>query len=163
MDLFDLAIAKKLSGGGGGGGSGIATLLATKDMGHLQTTSSSDVDTGVSVDVDLTGYDMLLAIAVNSERKSGYHFASGILSSVYGSPRTKANRSFSTTGGMVIKGTSSGFDSATLAYGVAGRISAIDGNIATVNVYIRANSSTGTVNGDYTLYLYGINLLQGII
>lgn len=159
MDLFDLAIASKLSGDGGGGGG--MTLLQTVDCGHLKTSSTSATDTGISADVDVTGYDELVSVSVSNATDTGYHKATIAFTTIYGSNRNSPNRNYALLNGIVFKITSTGYQTASAPQGVWAVINGIADGIATVNVNMRYNSTnTGTIDGDYTLYLYGIDGLS---
>lgn len=157
---------KSSGGGGGGGGANGFTLLKTVDLGHIQTSSTSATDTGITTEVDVKGYDLLVSVAVSNAEGNGYHKMSVVASTIYGSNRDNKNRNAAMLGGVVFQKISTGYQTASAPQGVWAIINSIADDIASIKVNMRYNSAnTGTVNADYTLYLYGIDgvSLAGLI
>lgn len=163
MDLFDLAIASKLSGGGGGGGGDFATLLKTWDVGHIKHTATSATDLGQETTVNVEGYDVLLSVAVSDSTDNAYHVLSVVSNNLYGSYRDIPSKSYTTANGPIFKRTSSGYQTTSNMQGVWGAVTGVTDNIATVKLYGRFNSTnTGTIDANYTVYLFGLDFSKFI-
>ena len=62
MDLFDIAVAKKLAGGGGGGGGSSWELLAQKEYSFSEEapTTSTQIDTITVPSTDIWNSDLII-------------------------------------------------------------------------------------------------------
>lgn len=164
MDLFDLVIAKKLAGGGGGGGGGVGTLLASKSLGTVNTSSTSETQIDTITISDAANYDMFLAIVKGDSIINSRHYASASFAHLYGTS-DRAHEPAGTTGAPASNrwnciATSSG----NLKTTQNGRGIYI-GNLVrsnydiTITICAAYNSTqTGTINNDYSVEIYGINL-----
>ena len=151
----------------GGGGTDHLTKIATKSLGTISTSSTSAADTGQTLDVTgFDDYEMLICICYTPTHTNGRHVATVRLINF------SATTSMSTRSGTSIatstqhyKLSSSGTmtqRSGTTPYGVyvnAATISTTTPRKLTLTIYQRYNStSSGTINGSYTLDVYGVKL-----
>ena len=151
----------------GGGGTDHLTKIATKSLGTISTSSTSATDTGQTLNVSgFDAYDMLIAICYTPTHTNGRHVATVRLInfSATSTTATKTATSISTST-QHYKLSSSGTltqRSGTTAYGVyvnSATINTTTPRTLTLTIYQRYNStSTGTINGSYTLDVYGVNL-----
>lgn len=151
----------------GGGGTDHLTKIATKSLGTISTSSTSAADTGQTLDVEgFDAYDMLICICYTPTHTNGRHVATVRLInfSATSNVNTKTATSIATSTGH-FKLSSSGTlteRSGTTPYGVyvnAATISTGTPRKCTLTIYQRYNStSTGTINGTYTLDVYGVKL-----
>ena len=151
-----------------GGGTDHLTLLATKNLGTISTSSTSATDTGQTLEI--TGfdtYDMLIAICHTTTATNSRHRATVRLInfSATSSTATKTATNIATST-QHYKISSSGTlseRSGTTAYGVYVNAATIDANSSprklTLTIYQRYNStSSGTINGTYVIDVYGVKL-----
>ena len=153
--------------GTGSGGTDRLTLLATKNLGSIYTSSTSAVDTGQTLEITgFDNYDMLIAIAHTSPHINERHVATVRLInfSATDNVSTKTGTSIATST-QNFKLTSNGTltqRSNTTPYGVyvnAANISTGTPRKCTLTIYQRYNmSQTGNINGTYILDVYGISL-----
>ena len=152
----------------GGGGTDHLTLLATKNLGTISTSSTSAADTGQTLDITgFDSYDMLIAIAHTQTHTNSRHVATVRLInfSATSNVNTKTATSIATST-QHYKLSSSGTlteRSGTTAYGVYVNAATIDANSnprkCTLTIYQRYNStSSGTINGTYVMDVYGVKL-----
>lgn len=151
MSLFDLYIAKKMSGGGGGGSD--YTLLASKEY-EVSTTSTSEtaVDTLNAPGSYTKDFIIYVKVRDKAGKRNGYwtgndqyfinyYAANGITSSI-------------TVSGKVTTGIpSSTFSSSATNSGVYALSIASNGDIAIKSKY---NSSYGSVDGTYVVEVYAL-------
>lgn len=160
MDLFDIAVASKLAGGGGGGGGGNFELLLTESLGHLETTSTSATATDKSLTVEnINDYDMLIVMIYCNNQTEYAHKAS---------VRPLLFRQQSDAGVAAVSGYApvQNYRVADYpykntdnnSYGVYPNNVTISDGVATVPIFMRYNGTySGTINGDYTACVYGLN------
>lgn len=204
MNLLDIAIAKKMSGGGGsepvieslsvtengtyeapsgvdgynpitvnvsgGGGGGIGTLLLTQTLGAVSTTSTSAIDLGITLTVpNINSYDILLVESSRSATDYNRHISTVALvvllnSDSPGCEEAKATSLISTRIQFKMGSGSSAFlqsRASNSAYGIYPFSCTISNGTATMPMKATYNSTnTGTINGDYTTRVYGINLCE---
>ena len=151
----------------GGGGTDHLTKIATKSLGTISTSSTSAADTGQTLGVTgFDAYDLLMCICHTSPHTNGRHVATVRLINFAATSNvsTKTGTSIATSTAH-FKLSSSGVLSArsgTTPYGVyvnAATISTSGTRTLTLTIYQRYNStSTGTINGSYTLDVYGVKL-----
>ena len=151
----------------GGGGTDHLTKIATKSLGTISTSSTSAADTGQTLGVTgFDAYDMLIAICYTPTHTNGRHLATVRLINFSAtsnvSTKTATNIATST---QHYKLSSSGTltqRSGTTPYGVyvnAATIGTSTPRTLTLTIYQRYNStSSGTINGSYTLDVYGVKL-----
>ena len=152
----------------GGGGTDHLTLLATKNLGTISTSSTSAADTGQTLDVTgFDAYDMLICICHTSTHTNGRHVATVRLINFAATSTvgTKTATSIATSTGhfKLSSGGTLSERSGTTPYGVYVNAATIDANSnprkVTLTIYQRYNStSSGTINGTYTLDVYGVKL-----
>lgn len=151
----------------GGGGTDHLTKIATKSLGTISTSSTSASDTGQTLAVSgFDAYNMLIAICYTPTHTNGRHVATVRLInfSATSSTATKTGTSIATST-QHYKLSSSGTltqRSGTTAYGVyvnGATINTSTPRTLTLTIYQRYNStSSGTINGSYTLDVYGVKL-----
>lgn len=153
---------------GGGGGSGL-TLLATKSLGTISTSSTTAADTGQTVSVpDAGDYDFLI-VQTYRQKTNSRHLCTIAVIELYSTADAAAGRSSATiaTAKMNMKVDATGHVGSrvgTTAYGIYPNSCTISGGDGTLAMYQRYNStSTGTINGSYTTDVYGVNMLNLII
>lgn len=147
-----------------GGGSSNWTLLGSKSLGTISTSSTTDTDTGQTIVV--TGwndYDMLVCECSVNTKTNGRHAASTKTAWLTASSNvtTKNGITFATAC-WNCKLSSSGTAttrSSTTSYGVYAKAGTISGSNLTITIYQRYNSTqTGTINGSYTMRVYGVKI-----
>ncbi len=150
----------------GGGGSGL-TLLATKSLGTISTSSTTATDTGQTVAV--TGfdeYDTLIAVCHTETPTNNRHVATVryIEFSATSNINTKSGANLASYT-QNFKKVSTGVMRTycgTTQYGLyvnSATISTGTPRTCTLTIYQRYNSnSTGTINGTYIMDVYGLKL-----
>lgn len=164
IDVAQYALADVNVSGGGGG----LELLTTKPLGNIETSNTSAVDTGLTIelpDTTFKKYDTIITICKVDTQVVGRHVATvsplGLLANSsdivipnYHSSQTQSKTNYILKyEGMYLYGNSTG-------YGVFAT-NAYEDNYSklVLKIYTRYSSSqTGTINGNYTAYVYGINL-----
>lgn len=161
----------KLTGtASGGGGSSNFTLLGTLSLGTISTTSTNAADTGKTITVKgIYAYDLLvcecsvdtktnnrhaattrlcwLTAGTNVSTKNGATFATATWNCKLSSSGVATTRSGTTPYGIYANG-------CTVSDGSTG-----DNGQAVITIYQRYNStSTGTINGNYTMRVYGVKI-----
>ena len=148
----------------GGGGSSNFVLLGTKSLGTISTSSTTDTDTGQTIVV--TGwndYDLLVCECSVNTKTNNRHAESTRLAWLTASSNvtTKNGCTFATATHNT-KLSSSGTAttrSNTTPYGVYAKAGTISGSNLTITIYQRYNSTqTGTINGSYTMRVYGCKI-----
>ena len=162
MDLIREALLGG-SGGGGGGGGDALTLLKTESLGAISVTSTSSVNLNKTVTMEgiLGLYDALVYEVRAAEKKQGYHYSTkgiiwGTLSggvADYQNVPHKLNASVDNSGNTNLK-------SSSTVYGVFSDGAPVkSGQDVTLSLWGKYNSThTLTIDGDYTIYVYGLNL-----
>lgn len=153
----------------GGGGSGL-TLLGTLSVGTISTSSTTDTDTGKSITVKgIYDYDLLICQCSVGTKTNGRHVVSTRLCWLTASSAiaTKNGGTFATATWNV-KLSSSGTATSrsnTTPYGVYAKAITVsagntgDNGQGVITIYQRYNSTqTGTINGTYTMRVYGVKL-----
>lgn len=144
---------------------GIGKLLATESLGALSTSSTTEASTGKSFTLssDFHAYDLLIVETSNDSAESGKHFATvGVIFLSGGSGlSTKSTASFP-AGKLNIRLDANGVafsNYSSAAYGVYhDSTSAISNGVLTIGMSMRYHSTyTGTLNGNYTTRVYGVN------
>lgn len=154
----------------GGGGSSNFTLLGTLSLGTISTSSTSATDTGKSITVKgIYDYDLLVCeCSVDTKTnnrhacttrlcwltassavatKNGATFATATWNAKLSSNGTATTRSNTTPYGVYANG-------CTVSAGGTG-----DNGQAVITIYQRYNSTqTGTINGSYTMRVYGVKI-----
>lgn len=168
--IFMKADGSQATGTASGGG-GIGTLLATKSLGTVQQTSTNA--TNLNQSVSFTGayaYDGLIVETSVDTQTNNRHTATvrWILLTASSNVSTK-NGSALATATWNSRLSSSGVTttrSSTTVYGVypnSVTISSDSGGTATIPMYARLNNTqTGTINGAYTVRVYGFKLYDMI-
>ena len=152
----------------GGGGGGVGTLLATLSLGTISTSSTTAADTGKSISVsNVNNYDLLIVeTSVNTVTNNRHTATVGLIfltaSSTVG---TKDGATVATVkwNSKISSSAVTTTRAGTTAYGIYPNSCSVatSNNVttATIPLYRRYNStSTGTINGNYTARVYGVNL-----
>ena len=139
-------------------------LLATKSLGTISTSSTTATDTGQTVSVSsINSYDLLIVETSVGTVTNGRHVATAqtILLTAGSTIGTK-NGSAIATATWNVKVSSNGTytsRSNTTKNGIyVNSVTISDGN-ATLAMYQKYNNTqTGTINGSYTVRVYGVKL-----
>ena len=145
-------------------GGGIGTLLATKSLGTISTSSTSETDTGQTVTVSsINSYDLFIVETSVNTVVANRHMAT--VAGVELTNSTDVSTKDSTlliTQRMNFRMTSANkvqSRAGTNAYGIYPKTVTLSSGNATISMYQRYNNTyTGTINGSYTVRVYGINL-----
>ena len=152
----------------GGGGEGVGALLTEVSLGYISPSGTSEEDTGMTVTVSgINDYDMLI-FAISSDTSSNsvhletvtnvFLLASSDISTKdsYGIPGGRFNISRNASG--IVRSKFYGTN-----YGVFPKnITITDGDM-TSKIYARYSVSyTGSIDGNYTCRVYGVNLCDMI-
>lgn len=154
----------------GGGGDSNFTLLGTLAVGTISTSSTSATDTGKSITVKgVYDYDLLVCECSVNSITNNRHTATTRLcwltaSSTVG---TKNGATFATAtwNSKISSSAVTTTRSNTTAYGVYANTCTVsagstgDNGQAVITIYQRYNQTqTGTINGTYTMRVYGIKI-----
>ena len=156
----------KVVGTNQGGGGGIGTLLATKVLGTLSTTSTSAVDIGQELTIpNAVDYDLIITeISVDTPSNNRHLATVSMLYMTASSDIATKNGVSDTSRFLCFKLASNGVAQSryySSGYGVYARVSSTSITDGTINLKItmKYNSTyTGTIDGDYTARAYGVNL-----
>ena len=150
-----------------GGGGGIGTLLNTTSIGTVSTTSTSATSLNVSLSVSgVNNYDLLIVESSVNTITNNRHTATMALIFLTGSSNASTTKNGATiaTAKLNSRISSSAVTTtsvSTTAYGIYPNSCTISSGTATIPMYRRYNSTaTGTINGNYTARVYGVNLLD---
>ena len=143
------------------------TLLATKALGTINTSSTTATDTGQTLEVSgINDYDLLIVETSVDTKTNNRHAATiqTIWLNASSNVRTK-NGATIATATQNDKLSSSGVLSSranTTKYGIyVNSASTPSGGKTTLAFYQRYNSTqTGTINGSYTVRVYGVKLAE---
>lgn len=158
---------RTLGAASGGGGTDHLTLLGSKDLGTISTSSTTATDTGQTLKVsNIDAYDMIIAICHTSPHVNGRHVATVRLVNFSATSNVNTKTSIQlATSTQHYKLSSSGVlseRSGTTPYGVyvnSVNMSSSTPITLTFVIYQRYNStSSGTINGSYVLDVYGVKL-----
>lgn len=146
-------------------GGGIGTLLATKSLGTISTSSTTETDTGQTVSVSsINSYDLLLVETSVNTVVANRHMATvaGIELTNSSDISTGKDSTLLITQRMNFRKTSQNkvqSRAGTNAYGIYPKTITLSSGNATISMYQRYNNTyTGTINGSYTVRVYGVNL-----
>ena len=168
MDLIREALLGGSGSGGGGGGGGLE-LIKTVPLGHITTASTTQEDTGKTIVIDdFADYDFLLLVFMSNIDDDSV----GNICNVTMALVNKTGRNSSPTHNVqgYRYNMSRKLDSSvkyiyrnsnSTAYGVYATNGTISNGTITFPVMKKYNSSIGTIDWDYTAYVYGIKFLGG--
>lgn len=148
----------------GGGGGGIGTLIAEQALGTISITSNTDTDTGETVTVSgVDSYDFLIVEISQSNDINNRHMATvraAVLTAPNGGAKTDVLLlSYPWNCRKAINGYATRAES--IAYGVYPYSANLSNGVVTFSIHKRYKSEyTGTVKGDYTARVYGVNLID---
>lgn len=160
----------KLTGTASGGGGGGLTLLGELEIGSISTSSTQAADTGKSITVKgVYDYDLLICeCSVNSKTNNRHAATTRLIWLTAGSAIGTKNGATLATATWNAKLASNGTAtsrSSTTAYGVYANACTVsagssgDNGQAVITIYQRYNNTqTGTINGTYTMRVYGVKL-----
>ena len=140
-------------------------LISTTSLGHLATTATSNTDMGTSIKIsksDINTYDVIIAILKSDAVTLGYNRATVCTLTCYGNPYSLSASLDSAGRALNFVKTNDGYKSvggAASIYGIfpGPTISYDSDGDATLPITGRYSSSyTGTIDGNYTAYLYGL-------
>lgn len=159
-----------LTTGTASGGGGVPTLLGTLSLGTISTSSTTATDTGKSITVKgVYDYDLLICeCSVNTKTNNRHAATARLIWLTAGSEIGTKNGSAIATATWNVKLSSNGTATSragTTAYGIYANACTVsagstgDNGQAVITIYQRYNStSTGTINGNYTMRVYGVKL-----
>lgn len=145
-------------------GGGVGTLLNTTSIGTVNTTSTSAASLNVSCSVSgVNDYDLLIVESSVNTTTNGRHASTvGLIFLTASSAIGTKNGATIATAKLNTKLSSNGTatsSTSTTAYGIYPNSCSISSGTASIPMYRRYNStSTGTINGNYTARVYGVNL-----
>lgn len=153
------------------GGGGVGTLLATESLGHIRVTSSSAVSLGKTIildGADALSYDLLLVIITADEATPGRHLATASMMLVYGTDnREDGKAGYSAydvnnrwNAKVNVQGNISTSQSGRGLHASSGSVSLTDETITITLSGVYHSTQTGTIDNDYTAYVYGVNLYE---
>ena len=153
----------QVTGTASGGGGGL-TLLGTKSLGTISTSSTSAADTGQTMTLNqsvFNGYNAILFVCSVDPIVNSRHVATVRVCNLSATSNVSTVTGTSmATSTWHCKAGSTGTLSAragTTTYGVYANGASISNSVMTVTIYQRYNStSSGTINGNYTMRAYGI-------
>lgn len=177
MNLYELAVAKALSGSGGGGGGGGAgmDLIMAQSLGHITVSGSGAVDTGVEVVVEgVNDYDFLFfMISADDKTKNGLLMCASVIelykdgyeSDYSDAIKTKAKYIGNPLNYVVTHNSGypriGGFSGGYGLYPTSAPT--LSNGTLTTNIFGRYSSSvSGAIDNDFTLKVYGINAYNTI-
>ena len=150
----------------GGGGTSNFTLLGTKSLGTISTSSTTDTDTGQTIVIGSSAwndYDLIICECSVDTQTNGRHTCSTRAAWLTASSNVTTKNGYTfATATWNSKKSSSGTTTTragTTPYGVYAKAGTISGTNLTITIYQRYNStSTGTINGSYTMRVYGVKI-----
>lgn len=162
--LFLAADGTITTGTGSGGGGAFGTLIKTQSLGHLATTSTSEVNTNQTITVTgINDYDVLLYVLSSDVQANGHLIgelcvitlaATSNVHTKSGNTVATAKLYFKKSNSGVI--TSSGVSS---AYGVYPKSGTISSGSLTLPLYMKYSSTySSTIDDDFTVDIYGVSI-----
>lgn len=158
------------TGTASGGGSSNFTLLGTLSLGTISTSSTTAADTGKTITVKgIYAYDLLVCeCSVNTKTNNRHAATTRLCWLTAGSDVATKNGATFATATWNARLSSTGVAttrSGTTAYGIYANGCTVsagstgDNGQAVITIYQRYNStSTGTINGAYTMRVYGVKI-----
>lgn len=150
---FYTAAGVKTAGTNSGGG-GFEPIY-TKSIGHIESTSTSETDTGQTASVTVAGrYGLFIVVAECGTSVNGRHLATvSLFASTSSSTTTLGNtvNYYIDSSGNIV-GTPY---NSTSQQGVYAKVSSASTTVINLKFYTRYNNTrTKTINGDYTVRIY---------
>lgn len=148
------------------GGGGVGTLINTTSLGALSTSSTSAASTNKTLSV--TGYNNydLLIVDISVDTKTNNRHTSTVSFIILTGTSDVTTKNTYTVGSnkwnsrLGSTGTASTRQSTT-AYGIYANSASVSGSTMSIPIYYRYNNNnTGTINGNYTARVYGLNLID---
>lgn len=148
------------------GGGGVGTLINTTSLGALSTSSTSAASTNKTLSV--TGYNNydLLIVDISVDSTTNNRHTSTVSFIILTGTSDVTTKNTYTVGSnkwnsrLGSTGTASTRQSTT-AYGIYANSASVSGTTMSIPIYYRYNNNnTGTINGNYTARVYGLNLID---
>lgn len=161
---FYTAAGVRTAGTNSGGGGGGPTLLGTKSLGTISTSSTTATDTGQTMSVSgINGYDLLVIETSVNTKTNNRHAATvqAVWLTASSAIGTKNGATIATaTWNCKLSSTGTATSRAnTTKYGIYANGVTISSGTASITIYQRYNSTqTGTINGSYTMRVYGMSV-----
>lgn len=159
-----LAADGTITTGTSSGGGGIGTLIKTQSLGHLTTTSTSEVDTGKTITVTgINDYDALLYVLSTDVQANGHLIGElcMITLAATSNVHTKSGNTVATAK-LYFKKSNSGVitsSGVSAAYGVYPKSGTISSGSLTLPLYMKYSSTySSTIDGDFTVDIYGVSI-----
>ena len=166
MNLYDLAVAKKLAGGGGGGGGGSSYTLLAKEEFEVSGTSTSKTAVGTISAPGCWTSDKIIYVRVRDKagKRNGYFLGTDVY--FFNSyPALGYTFAFS-----AIMGAYTAYKSTGVLNSGVGNFSSMSGVYAesissngTIDIMYRYNSgSSQTIDGTYVVEVYALDWPDGV-
>lgn len=159
-----LAADGTITTGTSSGGGGIGTLIKTQSLGHLATTSTSEVDTGKTITVTgINNYDALLYV-LSSDVQANGHLIGELCVIILGAGSEVHTKSSNTvaTAKLYFKKSNDGVitsSNVSSAYGVYPKSGTISSGSLTLPIYMKySNTYSKTIDDDFTVNIYGVSI-----
>lgn len=163
---FYTAAGVRTQGTNSGGGGGGPTLLGTKSLGTISTSSTTAADIGQTMTVSgIDSYDLLIIETSVDTKTNGRHVGTTRLvwltaGETIGTKNGTALATATWNAKLSSAGTATSRQSTT-AYGIYPYSLSISNGSVTITIYRRYNSTqTGTINGSYTMRVYGVKIYE---
>lgn len=159
-----LAADGTITTGTSSGGGGIGTLIKTQSLGHLATTSTSEVNTNQTITVaGINDYDVLLYV-LSSDVQANGHLIGELCVITLGAPSNVHTKSSNTvaTAKLYFKKSNKGVitsSGVSAAYGVYPKSGTISSGSLTLPLYMKYSSTySSTIDDDFTVDIYGVSI-----
>lgn len=153
----------------GGGGTDRLVLINTTSIGTLSTTSTSGVNSNVTVSLNSAtnwdDYDLLIVDCSVNTPTNGRHTSTVSMVLLTGTSSVGTKNTYTVVSNkwnskLSSTGTASSRQSTT-AYGVYVNSASVSSSTLSLPIYYKYNNnSTGTLNGTYTARVYGVKLID---
>lgn len=153
----------------GGGGTDRLVLINTTSIGTLSTTSTSGVNSNVTVTLNSAtnwdDYDLLIVDCSVNTAQNGRHTSTVSMVLLTGTSSVGTKNTYTVVSNkwntkLSSSGTASSRQSTT-AYGVYVNSASVSSTTLSLPIYYKYNNnSTGTLNGTYTARVYGLKLID---
>lgn len=153
----------------GGGGTDRLVLINTTSIGTLSTTSTSGVNSNVTVSLNSAtnwdDYDLLIVDCSVNSPTNGRHTSTVSMVLLTGTSSVGTKNTYTVVSNkwntkLSSTGTASSRQSTT-AYGVYVNSASVSSSTLSLPIYYKYNNnSTGTLNGTYTARVYGVKLID---
>ena len=146
-----------------GGGGGVGELVKEESLGHIKTTSTSNVNLNKTITLDVSDYDVLVFAVWRPGSAQLTHKATVRAVALTGSRTYDVKDGYSMTRAesyIMINGNYF-LVSYSNPYGIFPNNVTFSNGVASFDMYARYNDTlSGKIDGDYTASIYGLNCLD---